>query len=109
MDHTLELVSMNLRAIAMLPEDRRKSAIDRLATILERQDEDLETELLALGGIMQRHITENGTHQGATSVEDERRRFIQEIEAGLEDAAAGRVMSTQELKDWFKRKRGLHL
>ena len=109
MDHTLELVSMNLRAIAMLPEDRRKSAIDRLAMILERQDEGLEAELVAFGGVVQRHLTENGTHQGATSVEDERRRFVKEIEAGLEDAAAGRVMSTQELKDWFKRKRGLQL
>jgi predicted transcriptional regulator len=92
-----------------LPEDRRKSAIDRLATILERQDEDLETELVAFGGVVQRHVAENGTHQGAASVDDERRRFVQEIEAGLEDAAAGRVMSTQELKDWFKRKRGLQL
>ena len=58
---------------------------------------------------MQRHLADNGTDQGATSIEDERRRFVQEIEAGLEDAEAGKVMSTQELKEWFKCERGLRL
>ena len=44
-----------------------------------------------------------------TSAGDDRRRFIEEIDTGLQDVAAGRTMSTQELKRWFKRKRGLNL
>lgn len=108
MDRTLELVSVNLRAIGMLPDSDRQIAIDRLAALLERQDEDLETDLAAFGGAMRKHLVES-TGQGARSVEDERRLFIEDIEKGLQDVDTGRVMSTEELKDWFRRERGLRL
>ena len=57
MQRTRELVSENLRAIRKLPESERLVAIDRLASILEGEDDDqVDDDLLVFGRVVRDRV-----------------------------------------------------
>jgi hypothetical protein len=102
MQRTRELVSENLRAIQMLPENERVVAVDQLASILEGEDDDqVDEDLLVFGRVVRDRIAKN-----IVSAEGDRRQLVRDVEAGLADVEAGRVVDDDELKRHFETKFG---
>jgi hypothetical protein len=86
----------------MLPDNERTVAIDQLASILEGEDEDLiEDDLIVFGRVVRDRIAKN-----MVSAEDDRQQLVRDVEAGLADVDAGRVVSDDELKRHFEAKFG---
>src|SRR4051812_18358432 len=99
---TRELVSENLRAIRMLPENERGIAIDQLASILEGEDDDqVDDDLLVFGRVVRDRLAKS-----RVSAETDRQQLVRDVESGLADIDAGRVVSDDELKRQFEAKFG---
>jgi hypothetical protein len=102
MQRTRELVSENLRAIRMLPDSDRIVAIDQLASILDGEDDNaVEDDLIVFGRVIRDRIAKS-----RVSAEEERQKLVRDVEAGLADVDAGRVVSDDELKRHFEAKFG---
>ncbi len=102
MQRTRELVSESLRAIRMLPENDRIVAIDQLATILQGDDDDQVDDDLAVFG----RVVRDRVAKSMVSAEDDRQQLVRDVEAGLADVDAGRVVADDELKRHFEAKFG---
>ena len=102
MQRTRELVSESLQAIRMLPENDRIVAIDQLASILQEDDDDqVDDDLAVFGRVVRDRVAKN-----MVSAEDNRQQLVRDVEAGLADVDAGRVVSDDELKGHFEAKFG---
>jgi hypothetical protein len=102
MQRTRELVSENLRAIRMLPENERTIAIDQLASILQGEDDDqVDDDLVVFGRVVRDRLA-----KAMVSGEDDRQQLVRDVESGLADVDAGRVVSDDELKRHFEAKFG---
>ena len=102
MQRTRELVSENLRAIRMLPENERVIAIDQLASILQGEDDDqVDDDLVVFGRVVRDRLA-----KAMALAEDDRQQLVRDVESGLADVDAGRVVSDDELKRHFEAKFG---
>jgi hypothetical protein len=102
MQRTRELVSESLRAIRMLPENDRIVAIDQLASILQGDDDDqVDDDLIVFGRVVRDRVAKS-----MVSAEDDRQQLVRDVEAGLADVDAGRVVGDDDLKRHFEAKFG---
>jgi len=86
----------------MLPDNERIVAIDQLASILEGDDDDhVEDDLVVFGRVVRDRIAKN-----VISTDEERQKLVSDVEAGLADVDAGRVVGDDELKRHFEAKFG---
>jgi hypothetical protein len=86
----------------MLPENERVVAIDQLASILEGEDDDqVDDDLLVFGRVVRDRIAKN-----MVSAEGDRQQLVRDVEAGLADVDAGRVVDNDELKRQLETKFG---
>jgi hypothetical protein len=86
------------RARERKPEGDRMVAIEQLASILEGDDdEQVDDDLLVFGRVVRDRIAKN-----IVSTEEERQKLVRDVEAGLADVDAGRVVGDDELKRHFE-------